>query len=56
MTNAQPTSTHNGTFPVAAKGSDQAPMVVIRLGGWINVDEANDAPAWIIPTVARSRR
>ena len=31
--------------------SDEAPMVITRLSGWIDVGEAKSAaPAWIVPT------
>jgi hypothetical protein len=31
--------------------SDEAPMVITRLSGWIDVGEAkSSAPAWIVPT------
>jgi len=35
----------------ATKRTDEAPMVITRLSGWIDVGEAKSmAPAWIIPT------
>jgi hypothetical protein len=35
----------------SARRSDEAPMVITRLSGWIDVGEAKSAnPAWIIPT------
>lgn len=35
----------------ARKNSDTAPMVITRLSGWIDVNEAKTAnPAWIMPT------
>ena len=35
----------------STKRSDEAPMVITRLSGWIDVGEPKSAaPAWIIPT------
>jgi len=34
----------------STKRSDEAPMVITRLSGWIDVGETKSAPAWIIPT------
>ena len=59
MTNAPTVSTRSMTRGIArmTKVSDQAPMVITRLSGWINVNESKAAaPAWIIPTHARGRR
>ena len=59
MTNAPTVSTRNMTRGIArmTKVADQAPMVITRLSGWINVGESKAAaPAWIIPTRARARR
>ena len=59
MTTAPTVSTRNMTQGIArmTKVSDQAPMVVTRLSGWINMgDSTAAAPAWIVPTSARARR
>ncbi len=59
MTTAPTVATRNMTRGIArmTKVSDQAPMVVTRLSGWINVGDATAAaPAWIVPTRARGRR
>ena len=35
----------------AMRRSDEAPMVITRLSGWIDVGEVkSENPAWIIPT------
>ena len=35
----------------STRRSDEAPMVITRLSGWIDVGEVKSAaPAWIIPT------
>ena len=40
----------------AAKDSDQAPMVVTRLSGWIDIGEGRAAaPSWIVPTRVRAQ-
>ena len=54
MTNSNTTSTHQiiGIFTRPSnRRSDEAPMVITRLSGWIDVGEVKSAnPAWIIPT------
>jgi hypothetical protein len=53
MNNSTTTSIDvNESFTRAAsKNSDTAPMVITRLSGWIDVNEAKTAnPAWIMPT------
>jgi hypothetical protein len=54
MTNSNTISTHRtvaGYSRLSARRSDEAPMVVTRLSGWIDVSEVKStAPAWIIPT------
>ena len=59
MTNSTTTSTHamiqDYARPVA-RSSDEAPMVVTRLSGWIDVGEAkSETPAWIIRTRMHAR-
>jgi hypothetical protein len=45
----------NFAVPVA-NSSDQAPMVVTRLSGWIDFGESKAAaPSWIVPTRIRPR-
>jgi hypothetical protein len=40
--------------PSAASSSDQAPMVVTRLSGWIDFGESKaPTPAWIVRTRKR---
>jgi hypothetical protein len=42
------TGTHNRP---SSKRTDEAPMVITRLSGWIDVGELKSAtPAWIVPT------
>ena len=58
MTNEQTTSKHNMTrnSPVNPSNSDQAPMVITRLSGWIDPIEIKAAaPAWIVPTRVQTR-
>jgi hypothetical protein len=54
MTNSNTISTHRtvaGYSRPSVRRSDEAPMVVTRLSGWIDVGELKSiAPAWIIPT------
>lgn len=54
MTNSTTTSTHDkvrGYAHPAIRQSDEAPMIITRLSGWIDVGEAGTvASAWIIPT------
>ena len=53
MTNSTTASMHRmvgGNARTSTKRSDEAPMVITRLSGWIDVGEAKSAPAWIIPT------
>ena len=54
MTNSTVTSMQNGNqnfAPAKRAASDAAPMVITRLSGWIDVNEAKAAPrGWIIPT------
>lgn len=54
MTNSTTASTQKmvGSFTrPSTRRSDEAPMVITRLSGWIDVGEAKSAsPAWIIPT------
>jgi hypothetical protein len=54
MTNSATTSTQkmNRSFARhAEKLSDEAPMMVTRLSGWIDVGESKSAtPTWIVPT------
>jgi hypothetical protein len=59
MTNAPTISTKYMTRGIArmTKVADQAPMVITRVSGWINVGEGKAAaPAWIIPTRSRARQ
>ena len=54
MTNATTASTNRmigvNTRP-STRRSDEAPMVITRLSGWIDVGETKSAaPAWIVPT------
>ncbi len=54
MTNSTTASTHRmigiSAHP-ATKRPDEAPMVITKLSGWIDVGEPKSvAPAWIIPT------
>jgi hypothetical protein len=39
----------------AHKLSDEAPMVVTRLSGWIDVGETKSAPSWIVLTSSQKR-
>ena len=59
MTNTATTTKKNAArnfAPPVATNSDQAPMLVTRLSGWISVDETKPAaPSWIVPTRMRSR-
>jgi hypothetical protein len=58
MTNEQTTSKQNMTRSANSKqsGSDQAPMVITRLSGWIDPMEIKTAaPAWIVPTRVQGR-
>jgi hypothetical protein len=54
MTNSTTASTHRivGTYDrPSTRRSDEAPMVITRLSGWIDVGELKAAaPAWIVPT------
>lgn len=53
MTNEQTTSKQSNTRNSLSNpnASDQAPMVITRLSGWIDpVEIEAPAPAWIIPT------
>ena len=54
MTNSTTASTPKTTRNYnreTMKPSDEAPMVITRLSGWINMGEAKTAsPAWIVPT------
>jgi hypothetical protein len=58
MTNST-TSTHRTigiTTRPSTRRSDEAPMVITRLSGWIEVGEAkSSAPAWIVPTRANAQ-
>ena len=60
MTNAPTVSTRNMTRGIAriTMVADNAPMVITRVSGWINVGESKKAPApaWIIPTRVPARR
>jgi hypothetical protein len=54
MTNSTTNTTHDAiginTRP-ATRRSDEAPMVITRLSGWIDVGEVKStAPSWIVPT------
>lgn len=59
MTNATATSTQKmvrSFAPHAEKHSDEAPMVVTRLSGWIDFGEGKSAtPSWIVPTRMQTR-
>jgi hypothetical protein len=59
MTNATTTSTQKmvqSFAPQGEKHSDEAPMVVTRLSGWIDFGEAKSAtPSWIVPTRTQAR-
>jgi hypothetical protein len=58
MTNEQTTSKQNMTRNSLSNSnaSDQAPMVITRLSGWIDpVEIKSQAPAWIIPTSMQTR-
>lgn len=54
MTNSTTASTHRmvgGYTRPSTRHSDEAPMVITRLSGWIDIGEVKSAsPAWIIPT------
>jgi hypothetical protein len=54
MTNSNTTSTQQVTSIYtrpSTRRSDEAPMVITRLSGWIDVGETKSAnPSWIIPT------
>jgi hypothetical protein len=39
----------------STRRSDEAPMVITRLSGWIDVGEVKSAPAWIVPTRMNSK-
>jgi hypothetical protein len=57
MTNSTTASTHqvSGSYArTSARRSDEAPMVITRLSGWIDVAEVKTAPAWIIPTTVNA--
>jgi hypothetical protein len=56
MTNANSKQKMTGNLSLATeKISDQAPMVVTRLSGWIGSTDAKaPAAAWIIPTRVRA--
>lgn len=54
MTNSPANSTHqliqNFSRP-SGKRSDEAPMVITRLSGWIDFgDGKTNTPSWILPT------
>ena len=54
MTNSTTSTMHQmvgiNTRP-STRRSDEAPMVITRLSGWIDVGELKSAaPAWIVPT------
>jgi hypothetical protein len=58
MTNEQTNSKQNTTRKSLSNpnASDQAPMVITRLSGWIDpVEIKPPAPAWIIPTRMQTR-
>lgn len=59
MTNSANTSTRTSVQNFArpaGKSSDEAPMVVTRLSGWIDFGEVKSAtPSWIVRTRARGR-
>ena len=54
MTNSTAASTHGtigGYSRPGSRRSDEAPMVITRLSGWIDVGDVKSGnPAWIIPT------
>jgi len=54
MTNSTTATTHTMVSSYArsaTKRSDEAPMVITRLSGWIDVGEVKSVnSAWIIPT------
>jgi hypothetical protein len=54
MTNSTTVATRGivgGHSRSAVRRSDEAPMVITRLSGWIDVGEAkSENPTWIIPT------
>jgi hypothetical protein len=54
MTNANTNQQHTavkGYIHPAAKQTDEAPMVITRLSGWIDMGETRTAPpAWIVRT------
>jgi hypothetical protein len=54
MTNSTAASTHGmigGYARPTSRRSDEAPMVITRLSGWIDVGDVKSGnPAWIIPT------
>ena len=59
MMNSATTSTKNTNRSFARpaeKLSDQAPMMVTRLSGWIDCGEGKSAtPSWIVPTRTPAR-
>jgi hypothetical protein len=53
MTNSNTVATQqiSGSYSRSSmRRSDEAPMVITHLSGWIDVAESKAAPAWIIPT------
>ena len=54
MTSANTNQNHasvKGYVHTAAKQSDEAPMVITRLSGWIDMGETRTAPpVWIVRT------
>jgi hypothetical protein len=54
MTNSTTATTNSmirGYTRPKSRRTDEAPMVITRLSGWIDVGDAkSEAPAWIIPT------
>lgn len=60
MTNTIKSTTENVARNFAAltgANSDNAPMVVTRLSGWIDIGEGKAVTlAWIVPTRARNKR
>ncbi len=54
MTNSATTSTHDtvrGYEHTATKQSDEAPMIITRLSGWIDMGELRTTtPSWIVRT------
>jgi hypothetical protein len=54
MTNSTTASTHlriGINARPSTRRSDEAPMVITRLSGWIDVAEIKStAPSWIVPT------